>query len=117
MRKFASATLALLLAILPIGLAGCGASELVQSIDVARAVVSAAEGILSASDPEAGGYLKEAAADLKLLADLVGQYDKAVAAGKPGIGAQIEGLTGDRCAHGQSFEDIGGNPRQAPGTG
>jgi len=94
MRKFASATLAILLFILPLGLAGCGASELVQSIDVARDVVSAAEGILSAGDPEAGEYLKEAGADLKLLADLVGQYDKAVAAGKPGIGAQIEGLTG-----------------------
>ena len=92
--KCLSAVLTILMVTMPFTLTGCGAPELIADINVAQEVAQSAGNILSASNPEAGAKLEQAAATLGELSKLVGQYDAAVAAGKPGIATQIQAITG-----------------------
>jgi len=93
MRKLFSLGMALFMACFCILTTGCS-SEVQKTVNTAEAVLESAGNILSASNPADGAMVMRAAADFKEIGSLLDQYDKSVAAGKPGIATQIQAVTG-----------------------
>jgi len=87
-RKTLSVLLALVICVTSVG---CK-PEVYKTIETAEQVVSAAQQILSTSNPEAGAILVQVGSGLSTLDALLHQYDQSVAAGKPGIATQIQAV-------------------------